>query len=72
MAALALMAPHMLARPHVLTLPIMVAWAAALVRAMDQRTPTYWALPLITLWADLHGSVVLAIGLIGPVVLEFD
>ncbi len=71
MAALALMAPHMLARPHVLTLPIMVAWAAALVRAMDQRTPPpYWALPLITLWANLHGSVVLAIGLIGPVVLE--
>jgi hypothetical protein len=69
-AALALMAPHMLARPHVLTLPIMVAWAAALVRAMDQRTrPPYWALPLIALWANLHGSVVLAIGLIGPVVL---
>ena len=71
MATLALMSPHMLARPHVLTLPIMVAWAAALVRAMDRRSgPPYWALPLITLWANLHGSVVLAIGLIGPVVLE--
>lgn len=71
LAAVVLLAPHMLARPHVLTLPIMVAWTAALVRAMDERTgPPYWALPLLTLWANLHGSVILAIGLIGPAVLE--
>ena len=71
LAAVVLLSPHMLARPHVLTLPIMVAWAAALVRAMDERaSPPYWALPLLTLWANLHGSVVLGIGLIGPAVLE--
>lgn len=70
-AAVALLAPHMLARPHVLTLPIMVAWAAALVRCMDRRAPPpYWALPLLVLWANLHGSVILALGLIGPAVLE--
>jgi hypothetical protein len=70
-AAVMLLAPHMLARPHVLTLPIMVAWAAALVRCMDRRAPPpYWALPLLVLWANLHGSVVLALGLIGPAVLE--
>ena len=71
MAAFVLLAPHLLARPHVLTLPIMVTWAAALVRSMDERAPPpYWALPLLTLWANLHGSVVLALGLIGPAVLE--
>ncbi len=71
LAAIILLAPHMLARPHVLTLPIMVAWAAALVRCMDRRAPPpYWALPLLVLWANLHGSVVLALGLIGPAVLE--
>ena len=70
-AALALLAPHLLARPHVLTLPVMVAWAAALVHCMDRRAPPpYWALPLLVLWANLHGSVVLALGLIGPAVLE--
>jgi len=70
-AAVVLLAPHMLARPHVLMLPIMVAWAAALVRCMDRRAaPPYWALPLLVLWANLHGSVVLALGLIGPAVLE--
>jgi hypothetical protein len=71
MIAVVLLAPHMLARPHVLTLPIMVAWAAALVSCMDRRAPPpYLALPLLVLWANLHGSVVLAIGLIGPVMLE--
>lgn len=70
-AAVVLLAPHMLARPHVLVLPLMVTWAAALVRCMDRNTPPpYWALPLLVLWANLHGSVVLALGLIGPAVLE--
>ena len=71
MTAVVLSAPHMLARPHVLMMPIMVAWAAALVGCMDRRAPPpYWALPLLVLWANLHGSVVLALGLIGPAVLE--
>jgi hypothetical protein len=71
MAAFVLLAPHLLARPHVLALPVMVAWAAALVHRMDRRaSPPYWALPLLVLWANLHGSVVLALGLIGPAVLE--
>jgi hypothetical protein len=70
-AAVVLLAPHMLARPHVLVLPLMVTWAAALVRCMDRRgPPPYWALPLLVLWSNLHGSVVLALGLIGPAVLE--
>lgn len=71
MAAVILLAPHMLARPHVLVLPVMVTWAGALVRCMDRGgPPPYWALPVLVLWANLHGSVVLALGLIGPAVLE--
>ncbi|MBH5368320.1 hypothetical protein [Bradyrhizobium glycinis] len=70
-AAVVLLAPHMLARPHVLVLPLMVTWAAALVRCMDRSSPPpYWALPLLVLWANLHGSGILALGLIGPAVLE--
>jgi hypothetical protein len=49
----------------------MMVWAVALVRCMDRHAPPpYWALPLLVLWANLHGSVVLSLGLIGPAVLE--
>jgi hypothetical protein len=71
LAAVVLTAPHMLARPHVLVFPIMVAWAAALVRTTDEGSnPPYAALPLLILWANLHGSVIVGIGLIGPAILE--
>src|SRR5215213_1719294 len=36
-AALALTVPHLLARPHVLALPVMVAWVGGLVAAADRR-----------------------------------
>src|SRR5690242_10367045 len=36
-AALALTVPHLLARPHVLALPAMVAWVGGLISAADKR-----------------------------------
>lgn len=66
-----LAAPHMLARPHALALPVMVMWAAGLVRAADEkRMPSWWLLPLIALWANLHGGFTFGIFLIAPVALE--
>ena len=54
--------PHMLVRPHVLTLPILVAWVAALVSARsEERAPSLWLVPLMTLWANLHGSYMLGL-----------
>ena len=58
---------HFLARPHVLSFPIIVIWVAALARACEEsRRPSLWLLPLITLWANLHGAftlgLVLAVG----------
>jgi hypothetical protein len=70
-ATLALMAGHMLARPHLLAMPIMVVWVAGLVDAMDRRgTPSFWLLPLMVLWANLHGGFVLGLALIGPIALD--
>jgi hypothetical protein len=41
-ASLAILAPHLLARPHVLVLPVMAAWASGLVDRMDRRAgPPY-------------------------------
>jgi hypothetical protein len=69
--AVALVAGHLLARPHVLALPIMVAWVAGLVAAADRRGgPSFWLLPLMTLWANLHGGFVFGLALIAPLALD--
>jgi hypothetical protein len=66
-AALAAMVPHLLARPHVLALPVMVAWAGGLIHAMDRSAaPSFRLLPLMVLWANLHGGFVLGLALIVP------
>jgi hypothetical protein len=70
-AAFVLAAPHLVARPHVLALPVMVAWIGALVNAVDRRrTPPLMLLPLMTLWANLHGSFTLGLALVGPIALD--
>ncbi|MGQ0684692.1 hypothetical protein [Bradyrhizobium sp.] len=70
-AALALTVPHLLARPHVLALPVLVAWAAGLIAAADRRAaPSWWLLPLMTLWANLHGGFVFGLLLVGGLALD--
>jgi hypothetical protein len=55
---------HFLARPHLLTLPIIVVWTALLARASaENRIPNLWLLPLMTLWANLHGGFTLGLAL---------
>ncbi|MFA6267629.1 MAG: hypothetical protein WC670_18175 [Pseudolabrys sp.] len=71
MGGFVLAAPHMLARPHALALPVMVMWTAGLVRAADEkRMPSLALLPLIALWANLHGGFTFGLFLIAPVALE--
>jgi hypothetical protein len=56
-AAFVLAAPHPTARPHVLALPLMVVWAGVLMNAVDyRRAPPLALLPVMTLWANLHGA----------------
>ena len=70
-AALALTAGHLLARPHVLVMPIMVMWVGGLMAAADRRgAPSFWLLPLMALWANLHGGFVFGLVLIGPIGLD--
>lgn len=70
MLALMLSFHHLLARPHVLALPVMVAWTGAMMSAADRRTyPSLLLLPLMGLWAGLHGGFVLGLALIPPVAL---
>jgi hypothetical protein len=66
-AAFALTLPHVLARPHVLAMPMMLGWVGGLVSAMDRRAaPSLWLLPLMMLWANLHGGFVLGLALLAP------
>jgi hypothetical protein len=69
--ALVLTAPHLLARPHVLALPIMVAWIGELIAAADRRAaPSFRLLPLMALWANVHGGFVFGIVMIAPIALD--
>lgn len=66
-----LAAPHMHARPHLLAMPLMVIWTAHLARASDDgATPSLWMTPMMTLWANLHGSFTLGLALAGAFALE--
>lgn len=59
LAALILVMPHLGARPHALALPIMVFWASQLIDAADRHdAPSLWLLPVLTLWANVHGSFI--------------
>ncbi|MDP2354538.1 MAG: hypothetical protein Q8M31_00540 [Beijerinckiaceae bacterium] len=70
-AGIAMTAHHILARPHVLIFPLMVLWADGLLRAIEERrAPSMAYLPVITLWANLHGSFTLGIASIAPFAVE--
>ena len=66
-----LAAPRFMARPHVLIMPILVAWTVGLERArLSRKPPSYFLWPLMTLWANLHGSFVVGFGLLGVYAIE--
>jgi hypothetical protein len=70
-AALALTVPHLLARPHVLAMPLMVAWVGGMIAASDRAgAPSFRLLPLMALWANLHGGFVFGLVLIAPIALD--
>lgn len=71
LVALLLTGSHLLARPHVLVFPVMVAWVSGLLRASERgESPSYWLLPAFALWANLHGSFVFGLALVAPFALD--
>jgi hypothetical protein len=48
---------HLLARPHMLAMPLLVLWSGALLAARDAgAAPPFRLLPAMVLWANLHDS----------------
>jgi hypothetical protein len=55
--AASLVESHLLARPHILALPLLVLWSGMLFAARDTgAAPPFRLLPVMALWANLHDS----------------
>jgi hypothetical protein len=60
----AMVEPHLLARPHILALPLLVLWCGGMLAARDANAaPPFRLLPIMALWANLHGSFLFGLGL---------
>ena len=71
LGALVLSMDHLLARPHVLTMPVMLVWASALLSASERgEAPPWWLLPLIALWTNLHGGFLFGLVLVAAFALD--
>lgn len=69
--ALCCMTLSLLARPHLLALPLLEIWTAGLVIAREKkRAPSFALLPAMTLWANLHGGFAFGLLLAGLLGLE--
>lgn len=61
----------LLARPHMLALPLLAIWTAGLVAAREkERAPRWWQIAVMPLWANLHGSFAFGLALAGALTVE--
>jgi hypothetical protein len=68
---LGLITASLLARPHILALPIAAAWSAGLIVACDRgRAPPLALAVLMAAWANMHGGFIFGLILICPFALE--
>ena len=68
---LACITGSLLARPHMLALPLLAIWAAGLTAARGQgRPPSWWLVAVMPLWANLHGSFAFGLALAGALAIE--
>jgi hypothetical protein len=62
---------HFIARPQIFADPLIVVWIAGLASAVDRRAqPSFWLLPVMTLWANLHGSFTIGLALAAALAAE--
>jgi len=63
--------PTLLARPHLLVMPLVIGWAATLLVAREGKRAPHLATALIMLvWANVHGSFVFGFVLLAGLALE--
>jgi hypothetical protein len=55
---------HFSARPQILADPLLILWIAGLVHAVEKKVaPSWLLLPVMILWANLHGSFSFGLGI---------
>jgi hypothetical protein len=63
--------PSLLARPHILALPILATWLIVLLHARERgRAPPLGVALVMLVWANAHGSFVFGLALVGVFALE--
>ena len=63
--------PSLLARPHLLALPVLLLWTIELLTARgENRAPRLAMALLMVVWANLHSSYIIGLGLAGAFGLE--
>jgi hypothetical protein len=68
---LACVSGSLLARPHLLALPLLAIWVAGLVAAREKNETPHWALlAVMPLWANLHGSFAFGLALAAALGIE--
>ncbi len=68
---LACVTGSLLARPHMLTLPLLAIWTAGLAGAREKnQAPSCWLIAVMPLWANLHGSFAFGLALAGALAIE--
>ena len=68
---LASVGASLLARPHILALPLMALWTWTLVEARRKSSaPPWWPVLLMLLWANMHGSFAFGLALAAVLGLE--
>jgi hypothetical protein len=67
----ACLAPGMLARPHLLALPVLALWTVGLLEARQAgRAPPIWLPLVMMLWANLHSSFIVGLLIAAALALE--
>ncbi len=60
-----LLIPHIMPRPHILALPVMVLWTSQLITASENKThPPYPLALLMIIWSNMHGGFIIGIAFV--------
>lgn len=66
-----MMFSYVLVRPQQIVWPLAALWIGVLIDAGEQgAAPPWWLLGVMLLWANLHASFILGLGLAVPIALE--